>query len=372
MRADGNLDQGEDPATCDALEAGALNLLENCVGVAPGDRVLIVREDAAHGYYDDHAPTFVAEKARALGARVETFMAPLIDGPESFPRELRTAMADADHTIFFCRIGDQVRFAEIAGAGTKTMCYALDRGFLGSGFCALPHGLMEEIKRRLEAALDGASAWRITCPLGSDACGTFEGPGAEGEADDFSLRLFPVTTFRPVPCATMNGRVALSRWLMATGSRTYTPSEVALGAPVFAVIENGRIVRFEGDGESARNARAQHDHVGATFGIDPDLVHSWHVGINPQTFYPRPAESGLERWGGISFGSPRYLHFHACGDYAPGEICWSLFDATVEIDGERFWTDGRFSFLERDDIAALIAAEPAAAPLFEPRSDLGI
>ena len=158
----------------EALEAGALNLLENCVGVAPGERVLIVREDPSHGYYDDHAPAFVADRARALGARVENFMAPLIDGPDDFPNELRAAMADVDHTIFFCRIGDQVRFVEIEGAGTKTMCYALDRGFLGSSFCALPHGLMEEIKRRLEAALDGASRWRITCPLGTDASGTFE------------------------------------------------------------------------------------------------------------------------------------------------------------------------------------------------------
>ena len=356
----------------EALEAGASNLLENCIGVAPGERVLIVREDSSHGYYDDHAPAFVADRARALGARVENFMAPLIDGPDDFPNELRAAMADVDHTIFFCRIGDQVRFVEIEGAGTKTMCYALDRGFLGSSFCALPHGLMEEIKRRLEAALDSASRWRITCPLGTDASGTFEGPDAEGEAEDFSLNLFPVTTFRPVPCTSMNGRVALSRWLMATGSRTYSPSDVALKKPVMAVIENGRITGFEGDAESAGTARAQHDHVGATFGIDPDLVHSWHVGINPQTFYPRPAEGDLERWGGISFGSPRYLHFHACGDYAPGEICWSLFDASVEIDGEPFWTDGRFSFLERDDIAALIADEPAAAALFEPRMDLGV
>jgi len=369
--------QGESMASecapsASALQAGALNLLANCVGVARGERVLIVREDAVHGYYDDHAAPQVADFARDLGAEVDVFMAPLIDGPEDFPDDLRAAMADVDHTIFFCRIGDQVRFVKIDGAGTKTMCYALDRGFLGSGFCAVPHGLMEEIKRRLEAALDTAHEWRITCPLGTDAWGRFDAPAAGEEAEDFSLRLFPVTTFRPVPCGTMSGRVALSRWLMATGSRTYSPSDVPLERPVFAVIEQGRICGFEGDSESVGRARAQHDHVGGLFGIDPDLVHSWHVGINPQTFYPQPAETDLERWGGISFGSPRYLHFHACGDYAPGEICWSLFDATVEIDGEPFWTCGRFSFLERSDIAGLIAGEPGAAALLEPRMDLGI
>lgn len=354
-----------------ALEAGASNLLENCVGLEAGDTILIVREDAAHGYCDDIAPGVIEDRARRSGARVETMLAPLIDGPDAFPGDVRAAMERADHTIFFGRLGDQVRFVELSGHGTKTMCYALDEGFLGSAFCSLPHRLMEELKRRLEAALDAAEHWRITCPLGTDVSGRFE-PPADGGHEDFSLRLFPVTTFRPVPCRSMTGRVALSHWLMATGNRTYAPDEVMLDATVFAAIENGRITGLEGPTAEAGKVRAHHDFVGETFGIDPDLVHSWHVGINPQTFYPRPAESDLERWGGISFGSPRYLHFHACGDYAPGEICWSLFDATILIDGEAFWKDGRFTFLERDENRTLIDATPGAEPLFLPRLDLGV
>jgi len=355
-----------------ALDTGALNLLENCVGLSAGDTVLIVREDSVHGYYDDIAPTCIEHHARRLGGRVETMVTPLIDGPDDFPDTVRSAMERADHTIFFGRLGDQVRFVELSGRCTKTMCYALDQGFLGSAFCALPHGLMEELKRRLEAALDAASDWRITCPLGTDVSGTFAPPPPDGDHEDFSLRLFPVTTFRPVPCGSMTGRVALSQWLMATGNRTYSPNEMMLEGPVFALIENGRVTGFDGAKSEVEKVRAHHDLVGGMFGIDPDLVHSWHVGINPQTFYPRPAAGDLERWGGISFGSPRYLHFHTCGDYAPGEICWSLFDATVLIDDEPFWTDGRFSFLERNDNRALIDATPGAEALFEPRMDLGV
>ena len=38
-----------------------------------------------------------------------------------------------------------------------------------------------------------------------------------GSDDEFSLSLFPVTTFKPVPCDTANGTVALSRWLVPDG-----------------------------------------------------------------------------------------------------------------------------------------------------------
>ena len=354
------------------VRAGARNLLENCVGLAAGETVLIVREDSSLGYYDDASPEAIVHEARDMGAEVAALTVPLISGPDDVPASLIDAMEQAKHTIFMGRIGDQVRFTKLSGEGTKTMCYALDEDLLASAFCALPHSLMEELKRRLEAALDAASEWRITCPLGTDATGRFEGATGDADTDDFSLRLFPVVTFRPIPCTTMSGRVAIAHWLMPTGNRTYEPSEIMLDEPVFAQVEAGRITGLEGSPEAVQKVRAQHDFVSQKFGIDPDLVHSWHVGINPQTYYPRPAKDGLERWGGVSFGSPRYLHFHTCGDYAPGEICWSMFDATVEVDGEAFWTEGRFAFLERPENRALIEATPGAGALFEPRTDIGI
>lgn len=48
------------------------------------------------------------------------------------------------------------------------MSYALDIGLLGSQFCTLHHGFMEEVLRELESRLDRARSWRITCPLGTE------------------------------------------------------------------------------------------------------------------------------------------------------------------------------------------------------------
>ncbi len=354
------------------LEAGARNLLVSCVGVESGQSVLFVREDSAHGYYDEAAGNRVEEEARRLGARVHSIRTSPIAGPEGFPKPIAAAMGHVDHTIFFSRIGDQLRFCDLPGPGTKTMAYALDAGYLGSEFCTVPHALMEEVQARLHAELDRAHEWRITCPLGTDISGGFEPPQSDGALPGgFTLFLFPVTTFRPISCRTTTGKVALARWLMATGTHTYEPGTLPLDQPVTVRVEDGRIAGFEGDPEAVSRVRAHYAAVAAQFGIDPDVVHSWHAGINPKTYYTGPARENLERWGGISFGSPRYLHFHTCGDYAPGEIAWSIFDATITVDGVPFWQDGRFVFLERDDLQALLRKYPGAESAYEMRRDIG-
>jgi hypothetical protein len=72
------------------------------------------------------------------------------------------------------------------------------------------------------------------------------------------------------------------------------------------------------------------------------------------------------------FASPRYLHFHTCGDYAPGEIAWSVIDTTVTLDGTPYWQDGRFVFLDREEVRALLADFPGCETAFEMRTDIGL
>ena len=348
--------------------AGARNLLEGCVGLAAGERLLLVVEDSAHGYYAAAAPACVGEVAAGLGAAVETYRAPLIGGPDDLPADLAQRIGAADHVVFFARIGDQLRFTALPGKADKTMCYALDGGVLGSALCRMPQGLMTAVLARLEQAIAAASRWRMTCPLGTMIEGSVEnfhasaegeaGGGEQGGAGGFSLKLFPEMIFRPLPCRSASGRVAVARWVMATANRVYEPARLDLDRPVFARVDGGRIAGFEGPGATVAALEAHYRHVGALFGIDPWVVHSWHAGIHPKTTYPRPAGENLERWGGLAFASPRYAHFHTCGDYPPGEIAWSLFDVTASFDGETFWRDGRLVFLDRPEIQALLADYP--------------
>ena len=170
----------------------------------------------------------------------------------------------------------------------------------------------------------------------------------------------------------MSGRVALARWLMATGTHSYEPEILELDEPIFAVVEAGRLAGFEGDPGLCAKARAHYSRVGEIFGIDPEVVHSWHVGIHPKVYYDGAARDNVDRWGNVMFASPRYLHFHTCGDYAPGEIAWSVIDATVSLDGTPYWQDGRFVFLDRPEIRALLADYPGWDAAFEMRTDIGL
>lgn len=355
------------------LRAGAVNLLVDCVGVEANQRLLVLHENPRHGYYDEGAPLAVAREARALGAQVQMLEAPLIAGPEALPPAIRNAIEYADHTVFFSRIGDQLRFRELSGAGTKTMCYALDAELLASDFCTVPHGLFERVLHRLQDELDHASRWRMTCPLGTDVTGQFEPTtGATGAGDSFTLGLFPIVTFNPVSCRSMHGRVSLAHWLMSTGTHSYDDDVLMIDRPITAIVDRGRIVDFLGDHETVTRVRSHYERVSTAFGIDPWVVHSWHAGVNPKTFYPRDATENIERWGGVTFGSPRYTHFHTCGDYSPGEIAWSLFDTTIYIDDEVYWQDGILRFLEREDIQSLSAEYPGIDHPFAMRTDIGV
>ena len=59
---------------------------------------------------------------------------PFIEDASEFPTDVSRAMDAVDHTLFLARIGDQVRFTDLGGTGTKTMCYALDEESFASEF----------------------------------------------------------------------------------------------------------------------------------------------------------------------------------------------------------------------------------------------
>ena len=351
-------------------DLGARNLLENCIGVAPGEQVLIVTEEAGGVHYDGRIAGYVADAARGLGTEVRVVSSELPETPGDFPPELREAMGASDHTVFLSRIADHARFIKIEGASTKTICYALDEGLLGSAYATVPHKLMSVLLEKIEAELGAAKHWRITCPLGTNVEGGFDWKGDEDE--DFTFHLFPVTTFKPVPCTSMRGKVALAHWLIPGGKANYEPAFLSIGEPVMAHVDKGRLEALEGPPAAVAPVEAHRQMVAEKFGIDRDFVHSWHVGLNPHTFYEGRADADLERWGAVSFASPRYLHFHTCGDYAPGEIAWSVFDPTVYVDGKPFWKDGVFVWLERKDNADLISHYPGADCLYHMRRDLGV
>jgi hypothetical protein len=356
---------------------GARNLLRGCVGLKEGETVLIVREPAAERQYEEGLAAFVAEQAREMGAVLSLIEAPVSRGPETFPKTVLAAMEVVDHTIFFSRIGDQLRFRALPGLGSKTMTYTLDFDHLGDAFSRVPFAFLQEIQRRIVGVISGAKHYTIECPRGTRLTGTPSQVSNKtiapegGVIRQFTLDNFPVMIFPPLSTRGLRGRLVLTQALTSTSIHRYGDSVLPLRSPVTLDIDNGRILSFGGDPIIVQQVERHFDRVGEIVGGDPRAVNSWHTGINPATFFSRRALSDMDRWGSIAFGSPRYTHFHMCGD-DPGDVCGQLFDATIAFDNEVLWDKGRLAFLDRPDIRSLMA-EHCLAPdsLSEPR-ELGI
>lgn len=320
-----------------ALDVGARNLLEGCAGLQPGQRIAILHEDPSLGWYDHAAPLAVAHLAKAMGASAELLE---VGGPGTpLAPEVIAAQARADVEVWFARLGDQDRFQARASERVSVVSYARTASELASSFGTRPHAEMVALKHRLDARLAGAGEIRVTCPLGTD----LKGHQLGAEPEDVTIRRFPMCVPRPVPASGFSGRVALSGHLTPTGSRTYTPASVALPETVMAHLEAGIVVEYDGDAETVRRIQEHYEHVSGLFGISPEVVHSWHAGLHSGCVFERPAADNPDLWSNSIFGSPGWLHFHTCGDYAPGEICWMVGSPSVIADGAAIWQDGQLS-----------------------------
>jgi hypothetical protein len=349
---------------------GARNLLVNCLKLTAGDRLVMVTEEPGENFYDSDGPSCVAAEVQRLDCQFTEVSLPLVRNPAELPAEARSLIAEASHLVFFSRLGDQVRFTDLPGPGTKTMCYALDIGFLGSSFCRLPHGFMEDLSAVLWQDITAARRWRISCPRGSDLSGKIL--PEQTAATDFTVKLFPQPIFPPISCGTASGRLVFGHWLMSTGNSIYEAPNLLLDGFLVAKIEKGRIQGFDGAKDQVIKVQSHFERVGKELNIDPYVVHSWHSGVHPKAYYPSPAQANIERWGAVAFANPRYTHFHSCGDYAPGEIALSLFDASIAFDDQLYWDRGDFSFLKTSRIAALATKHGLALEDLRMNREIGL
>ena len=354
---------------------GAHNLLVRCIGASTGESLLLVEEPETYGRFDPAVADCIAKQALHLGLSVNRCRPDLISDPVDFPASVLSQMSDADHTVFLSRLGDYCRFTSLDATCSKTICYIDTLEALGSDFANLCHRLFNGLLERFEQELLSSKHWHIECPLGTDIQGEFNWPiGDQEAASDFTMNLFPVTTFIPVPCESAQGRVALSRWLVPGSAQKVEPGYLPLDSLVFAEVEDGIITHFSGDPETVRQVNAHYEHISSALGVNRHRVHSWHAGLNPFTSYSGNLSSlaDWKRWESISFASPRYLHFHTCGDEPPCEIAWSLFNPSVRVDGERYWHNGQFLWYQRPDNRSLLDRHIGGSALLRESADIGV
>lgn len=331
------MNQRQPPSTLSACRSGALNLLQNCAQLQARERLLVVCERPALGWYDAEAPRAVIEVARELGAQVRVRQLQHA-GDAPAPAFDRLGAAP-DCTIFFARAGDRRRFSSTPPGQRSVVCYARDAAMLASRYATTPHAAMLAMKRAVDDTIRGARALAIRCPLGTDFSGTVAASGG-AEPGDVGILRFPQGVHAPVSARHFRGQIALSNYVTSTGSSYYQPDHLRLEAVVMAQVAGGTIRALTGRTTDVKRLRAHYRRVGGLLGVDPETVHSWHAGIHPGCCYPAPVHEDPDRWGNNVFTHPRILHFHTCGDN-PGEIAWNIENPTVTLDGRPLWERGR-------------------------------
>lgn len=329
------------------------NLLYKCAGARDGDRVLFVGESGQNPFFEPDLAADVAREAAALGFEAAHVLAEPVVSADDFPKSVSTAMAEADVTVFFSRLGDQVRFLPSPGNGTKVMSYALTRRHMASAFGSTDFSATEAVLNRLLDLIASASHYRIVNDDGTDLKSELRTGGGESDLIPFSVKLFPTMIFPPIGFRNLRGTLMVDHFTLSTSTRAYDDSVLMMTSPVKATIEDGQIVGFDGEGEMVAALNAQCRRAAAMTGGDPFRLNSWHTGVNPFTFFEGDPHVDLERWGTVAYGSPRYTHIHAAGR-EPGDLAFQLFDASIAFDDEWVWKEGRFVFLDRTDIREML------------------
>lgn len=354
------------------FEQAVTNLLSHCAGLRAGARLLIVAESPEFGYYDGITAQRVAEAATARGIETRLVMVPFQEVIREINAGEAALMVAVDCTIFFARLGDQMRFRTLPAGTRAIVCYTLDMAAFCSAYGAAHYHGFQALKHAIDTMVAGARDIHVTCPLGTDFHG--RGPAAMGaKGCDVSVKRFPMSVFAPVPAAGFTGRAALAGFLMGTGSRYYQPYGRALQAALFACFDRGRLTHFEGRPDDVALATAHYMDIAGRFDLDAGAVHSWHAGIHPGCAHTLPVHSDYLKWSGAAFGNPRVLHFHTCGAEPPGEISWNIIDPTILIDGVAVWQNGQLDPALVPGGADILARFPCVAASFaNPALDIGV
>ena len=348
------------------IENGAKNLLINCAQLSAGDELLILHEDPALGWYDLKAPVAVNQLALELGINSRLLK---VDGPRNDPDPALISIYEDNNTIIcFARIGDQNRFSPLSADKKFIMCYVRDAQMLASCYGCADHRAFKHLKETVNDILLNATQIKISCPLGTALSGIISADN-RNKFDDVSVLRFPMAVPQPVKASDFSGRVALSGYLSSTGCKVYNPATLKIDQPVFAEIDKGHIKSFSGDSTIVASIQNHYNTVAGLFGIDAYIVHSWHAGIHPGCSYTHDATIYPDHWSNTVFANPRFLHFHTCGNYAPGEISWMVLDPTICVDGHNLWDNGRLNLSQFKQSAKCLDSWPMLNSIIDNPSD---
>jgi hypothetical protein len=343
------------------IKSGARNLLITCAELKKKDNLLVIIESQKLGWYKKSISDIIVHEAESMGVKTKTLM---VGAPKNNTKNQLSELIDSyDCTIFFARLGDQDRFETQAFTKKRIMSYARSSESLGSSYGRINYQATVKLKDEINKVFIDSKEIIIECPLGTKLTGNmlFKFPKVSNEV---TVKRFPMVVPMPISASTFSGKVVIANYLTSTGSKVYEPASLKLKKPVIAYLDNGKIEKFEGDTEDVENVNKHYDNVSNMFTLDKNIVHSWHAGMHPGVTYDSSINENPDRWSNTIFSSPRFLHFHTCGNYAPGEICWMIECPLIRIDGVSLWADGKLKLQNFKTTAQVIQNWPELEEIY--------
>ena len=321
------------------LKKGALNLILNCAELSPHKKVLIVAENEKFGWYDKFVAKIVQKYCTELEIAANLLM---IEEPtEENSYKIQKLSSKYDCIIYFSRLGDLKRFENVHSCKV-VMSYARNINMLASQFGTTNYKIHLDFKKSIDEVFINTKKLKISCPSGTDVTGNCYKVFSYN--NDVAIKRFPMVVHSPISANLLSGVVVVEKFLTSSGSSFYSPSNIKLNEKVKFYIKNGHIQSVIGNEKDVCNIKKHYDYVSNKFEIKRDIVHSLHSGIHNGLLSKSIKLNNPDYWSNTVFANPNYLHFHTCGDYAPGEICWILKNQTIRVDDLNLWQNGNIMY----------------------------
>lgn len=308
--------------------------VETCLGVKPGEQVLIVTDTMA----DPRVSDALMAAACAAGAEAMVIVFPArprggMEPPSTVAEALRQADAAFLHTSTSLTHTQARIAAQHAGTRVITMPGVSGETFLRTMPVDIP--ALAALTQELGSLLNHGKKARMTSALGTDVVFDLGNPTliADGICHEpGELDTFPAGLDLSVPpLKGVNGHVVVDGSITSIGR---------LSAPVTFIFEAGRAVKITGGPEADRLKRLLEG-----FG-DPNVFEfaAWGMGTNPgaRLLGDEPSFEG-ERicgWAHVSLGSNAALPGGTVR--APIHLDAIVASPVVELDGQIIMNDGKF------------------------------
>ncbi len=353
------------------IDIGLHNLLVKCAKIEEDTKVLIVHEEEEYGFCDLNIVSHACKYCKKLGANPEVIEIPFCPEKPTISPSIVQLMEKVDIVVSFARLLDQLRFQDFPNCSKTIMNYASTTPRLVSGFGSVDFEGFCKLESHLDGYMSMAKEIKVTCPRGTSFSGS--GDLLMGKEGEVHVTRYPMMVFSPISSNSFKGKLAVPGFLVGTCCNFYPNYFLELDETLFVFFEGERLLGFEGKPSDVEKANNHYDYVSERFGLDRNRVFSWHAGIHPGNIYTESFKVNPSVWCSTSFGNPRLLHFHTCGNQPPGEIAWNVVDPTISVDGIEIWSNGKFNPQKLPGVNEILDQYPDIKQLIDhPGREIGL